>query len=227
MSKMGRRGGQPPGGIAIYLLSDELPEVADHARAAARRLAGRIGDLGGVITADPGSLSTAADENEFTIPTAADPCAVTTHARQRLNTIIAAYQDFLDKARGRDDVSFALVVDLRAAGNPPPRRHQCRPWPGSEQHDDQPAMAMAADDGRPAGRASLPSRHAGQRPGTGAGSMNLIWVRAAPAERGADLGVYPSPRLDLHTNPRPIASVPSKPRAGACWGSSCRSGSHL
>jgi hypothetical protein len=73
MSKMGRRGGQPPGGIAIYLLSDELPEVADHARAAARRLAGRIGDLGGVITADPGSLSTAADENEFTIPTAQTP----------------------------------------------------------------------------------------------------------------------------------------------------------
>ena len=42
-------------GMAIYLLSDEIPEVADHARAAARRLAGRIGDLGGAITADPGS----------------------------------------------------------------------------------------------------------------------------------------------------------------------------
>ena len=42
-------------GMAIYLLSDEIPEVAEHARAAARRLAGRIGDLGGAITADPGS----------------------------------------------------------------------------------------------------------------------------------------------------------------------------
>src|SRR5262249_10902007 len=31
-------------GMAIYLLSDELPEVAEHARAAARRLANRIGD---------------------------------------------------------------------------------------------------------------------------------------------------------------------------------------
>ena len=39
-------------GMAIYLLSDELPEVAKHARAAARRLADRIGDLGGAITAD-------------------------------------------------------------------------------------------------------------------------------------------------------------------------------
>lgn len=37
-------------GLAIYLLSFELPEVADHARAAARRLADRIGGLGGAVT---------------------------------------------------------------------------------------------------------------------------------------------------------------------------------
>jgi hypothetical protein len=41
--------------MAIYLLSDELPEVAEHARAAARR----VGDLGGAVTADPASSSTA------------------------------------------------------------------------------------------------------------------------------------------------------------------------
>jgi hypothetical protein len=39
-------------GMAIYLLSDELPEVAEHARAAARRLADRIGDLGAAVHAD-------------------------------------------------------------------------------------------------------------------------------------------------------------------------------
>jgi ferritin-like protein len=103
-------------GMAIYLLSDELPEVADHARAAARRLADRIGDLGGAITADPRQLiDRAPGENEFTIPDCSDPRAITTYALQRLNTIIAAYQDFLDKTRGQDDVSFALVVDLLAA----------------------------------------------------------------------------------------------------------------
>jgi hypothetical protein len=37
-------------GLAIYLLSFELPEVADHARATARRLADRIGGLGGAVT---------------------------------------------------------------------------------------------------------------------------------------------------------------------------------
>jgi ferritin-like protein len=103
-------------GMAIYLLSDELPEVADHAREAARRLADRIGDLGGAITGDPRQLiDRAPGDNEFTIPDCSDPRAITSYALHRLEVIIAAYQDLLDKVRGRDDVSFALVVDLLAA----------------------------------------------------------------------------------------------------------------
>jgi ferritin-like protein len=103
-------------GMAIYLLSDEIPEVADHARGAARRLADRIGDLGGAITADPRQLiDRAPGDGEFTIPDCSDPRAIISYALQRLNLIIDAYQAFLDKIRGRDDVSFALVVDLLAA----------------------------------------------------------------------------------------------------------------
>jgi ferritin-like protein len=100
-------------GMAIYLLSDELLEVADHARAAARRLADRIGDLGGAVTGDPRQLiDRAPGDNEFTIPDCSDPKAIITYGLQRLNLIIGAYQAFLDQVRGRDDVSFALVVDL-------------------------------------------------------------------------------------------------------------------
>jgi ferritin-like protein len=103
-------------GMAIYLLSDELPEVADQARAAAARLADRIGDLGGAITADPRQLlDRAPGQAEFTVPDCSNPRSIIAYALQRLNLIIAAYQDFLDKARGRDDVSFALVVSLLAA----------------------------------------------------------------------------------------------------------------
>ena len=102
-------------GLAIYLLSDELPEVAEHARKAAARLADRIGDLGGAITADPRQLIDRAPGNyEFTIPDCSDPRAVTSYALQRLDVIISAYQAFLDKIRGRDDVSFALVIGLLA-----------------------------------------------------------------------------------------------------------------
>jgi ferritin-like protein len=102
--------------MAIYLLTDELAEVADDARKASARLANRIGDLGGAITADPRQLlDQAPGEAEFTIPDSSDPRAIVTYALHRLNIIIAAYQDFLDKVRGRDDVSFALVVSLLAA----------------------------------------------------------------------------------------------------------------
>jgi ferritin-like protein len=103
-------------GMAIYLLSDEIPEVAEHARAAARRLADRIGDLGGAITADPRQLiDRAPGDVEFTIPDCSSPQAIASYALQRLDIIIDAYQALLDKVRGRDDVSFALVVDLLAA----------------------------------------------------------------------------------------------------------------
>jgi len=102
-------------GMAIYLLSDELPEVAEHARAAARRLADRIGDLGGAVTADPRQLIDRAPGNdEFTVPDCSDPQAIIRYALHRLDLIITAYQAFLDTVRGRDDVSFALVVGLLA-----------------------------------------------------------------------------------------------------------------
>ena len=103
-------------GPAIYLLSDEIPEVANDARAAAARLADRIGDLGGAITADPRQLiDRAPGDIEFIVPDCSDPRAIATYALRRLNVIVAAYQDFLDKIRGRDDVSFALVVSLLGA----------------------------------------------------------------------------------------------------------------
>jgi ferritin-like protein len=103
-------------GMAIYLLSAELAEVADDARKAASRLAGRTGDLGGAVTGDPRLLlDRAPGGTEFTIPDCSDPRAIVSYAVQRLDDIIAAYQEFLDKVRGRDDVSFALVAGLLAA----------------------------------------------------------------------------------------------------------------
>ena len=103
-------------GMAIYLLSDELAEVAEHAREAAGRLADRIGDLDGAVTADPRQLiDRAPGDIEYTIPDCSDPRAIVSYAVQRLDIIIAAYQAFQDTIRGRDDVSFALVVGLLTA----------------------------------------------------------------------------------------------------------------
>jgi len=60
-------------------------------------------------------LDRAPGDAEFIIPDCSDPRAITTYALHRLNLIIAAYQAFLDKVRGHDDVSFALLVGLLAA----------------------------------------------------------------------------------------------------------------
>jgi hypothetical protein len=49
----------------------ELAEIADRARAAARRLAGRIGDLGGAITANPRQLL----DRQRRLPPATRPCS--------------------------------------------------------------------------------------------------------------------------------------------------------
>ena len=103
-------------GLAIFLLGDELAEIADRARAAARRLAGRIGDLGGAITADPRQLlDRSPGTEEFTLPDCSDITSIGEYGLQRLNIIIAAYEAFLDKVRGTDDVSFHLVLELLAA----------------------------------------------------------------------------------------------------------------
>jgi ferritin-like protein len=100
-------------GMALYLLVGELEEVADHARTAAQKLAERIGDLGGAITADPRQLiNRAPGDDEFTIPDCSDPGSIVTYALQRLNVVIPAYQAFLDLVRGHDDISFSLVVGL-------------------------------------------------------------------------------------------------------------------
>jgi ferritin-like protein len=102
-------------GLAIFLLGDELAEVADRARAAARRLAGRIGDLGGAITADPRQLLDRSIPVEFALPDCSDVASIGEYALQQLNAIIGAYEAFLNRVRGTDDLSFHLVLDLLAA----------------------------------------------------------------------------------------------------------------
>ena len=102
-------------GLAIFLLRDELAEVADRARTAARRLADRIGDLGGAITADPRQLLDRSIPVDFALPDCSDIASIGEYGLQRLDAIIAAYQAFLDQVRGTDDVSFHLVLKLLAA----------------------------------------------------------------------------------------------------------------
>ena len=63
-------------GLALYLLNEELAEVAQDARAAAAKLAAHIGDLGGAVTAHPGELADRSP-GDFRVPAnCADPAAI-------------------------------------------------------------------------------------------------------------------------------------------------------
>lgn len=100
-------------GPAIYLLTDELAEVSEHARAAAHQLAERIGDLGGAITADPGQLLDARPgDNDFELPDCGDVRSITELGLRELNVMIAAYEEFLGRVRDTDPVSHQLVTRL-------------------------------------------------------------------------------------------------------------------
>jgi ferritin-like protein len=102
-------------GPAIFLLSDELAEVSEHARAAAQRLAERIGDLGGAITADPRQLlDVAPRHSDFELPDCGDVRSITDAGLRELNFIISAYEEFLVRVRDTDPVSYQLVTGLLA-----------------------------------------------------------------------------------------------------------------
>jgi ferritin-like protein len=100
-------------GPAIFLLTDELKEVSEHARAASERLADRIGDLGGAITVDPRQLlDIAPRDGDFELPDCGDVRSITEAGLVELNVIIAAYEEFLARVRDSDPVSHQLVTRL-------------------------------------------------------------------------------------------------------------------
>lgn len=110
---VGRRRRQPLGRAGDLLLTDELAEVSEHARAAAQQLADRIGDLGGAITADPGHpLDARPGDSDFELPDCGDVRSITEAGLRELNVIITAYEKFLVKVRDTDPGSHQLVTRL-------------------------------------------------------------------------------------------------------------------
>jgi ferritin-like protein len=103
-------------GSAVFLLgADELIETADSARAASKKLADRIADLGGAITADPRDLIDRLPAGlGFTLPDCSDALSISAEGHRQLSALTEAYQQFLNEIRGRDDLSFHLVLKLLA-----------------------------------------------------------------------------------------------------------------
>lgn len=100
-------------GQAAFLLGDELEENAEQGLKAARKLADRIGDLGGEVTADPTQFVERSPLEEFSLPDSnSEVGVILSFVLERIRMIIGEYGAFLERVRGRDEISHLLVLDL-------------------------------------------------------------------------------------------------------------------
>jgi ferritin-like protein len=102
-------------GQASFLLGDELKEVSEEALEAAKKLAGRIGELGGTVTADPALLVERSPLSGFSLPESNSEAGVILgHVLERVRMIVGEYGAFLEEVRGHDELSYHLVLTLLA-----------------------------------------------------------------------------------------------------------------
>lgn len=102
-------------GMATFVLPDELTEVADEAGEVAERLAARIAQLGGEITADPADFVTRSPIDEFTLPDDfGDVVAILTTALDYQRHVIGVYADLLDRLGDADVVTHRLLTKILA-----------------------------------------------------------------------------------------------------------------
>ena len=100
-------------GQASFLLGDELEEVAEESLKAAKKLADRIGELDGAVTADPGRLVERSPLEEFSLPESnSEVGIILSHVLKRVRLIIGEYGAFLERVMGRDEISHRLVLGL-------------------------------------------------------------------------------------------------------------------
>ena len=100
-------------GQAAFLLGDELEENAGPGLKAAKKLADRIGDLGGVVSADPTQFVERSPLEEFSLPDSnSEVGVILSFVLERIRMIIGEYGAFLERVRGRDEISHLLVLDL-------------------------------------------------------------------------------------------------------------------
>jgi ferritin-like protein len=100
-------------GPALYLVDDELPELAEINRHAGAALAGRVAELGGAITADPTQFAERSGLGPFQLPAdTSDPAAITDYALERVRGLIGIYGEALDRTRDADELTHRLLLTL-------------------------------------------------------------------------------------------------------------------
>lgn len=103
-------------GQALVLLGPEIEQEAASNSSAARRLAGRVAELGGMVTANPTELMDRARIDRVDLPE--DPSSIGSvlgYALKQIRAVLPVYDELVRSLRDADPVSYELVVDLYAA----------------------------------------------------------------------------------------------------------------
>jgi ferritin-like protein len=101
---------------ARRLLQTELDRESRFHLDAANRLAKRVTQLGGKVTADPSDILYRAPVDSFDVPdNPADHRSVLTHLHKLITSASAAYRGLLDRTKDQDPVTQRIVEDLLAA----------------------------------------------------------------------------------------------------------------
>jgi ferritin-like protein len=98
------------------LLTPDLDAEAAANTAAARRLADRIGELGGTVTADPSRLLERAGIAQVVIPD--DPGSIGSvlgYALAQIRKVLPTYDEVVHRLRGIDMISYQPTIELYAA----------------------------------------------------------------------------------------------------------------
>ncbi|MFI0372061.1 ferritin-like domain-containing protein [Actinomadura sp. 1N219] len=102
-------------GLAEIMLEEPAREHAALAERHAARLAARVAQLGGAITADPTRFAERAQVDVIDLPDEVGDLAPLGYALVQEQKIIGRYGQLIDRVRGADDVTERLLVSILSA----------------------------------------------------------------------------------------------------------------
>jgi len=102
-------------GQATILLTKPLEERAEMSVKHAKKLADRISDLGGAVSADPTRFVEMSPLKLFSMPPSnSDVRAILSYSLEQERVIVAAYGEFLRRIKDKDDVTHYQVLQILA-----------------------------------------------------------------------------------------------------------------
>jgi ferritin-like protein len=127
-------------GQAAFLLSDQLAVVAKQSLEAAHKLADRIAELDGAVTADPTAFVDRSPAQSFQLPAStSDVGAILGYALTQVGSVIAAYRDLLGLTRDTDELTHRLALEL--VQGEVARESELQAVLGISEEEDEPTTA--------------------------------------------------------------------------------------